>query len=99
MSRRKNPYARPHHFTRAAKDAGIPAPSVLKLEEIDRRARLLRGGMRVLGFGAAPGSWALYAARKIGPAGRLLAGGLEPLGVSLPEHAAFVQGDALSTTD
>ena len=93
---RKNPYAKPDHFTQKAKDAGFPARSVYKLEEIDRRVRLLRGGMRVLDLGAAPGSWALYAAQKIGPSGKLLAVDLQPLRVALPPNATFVLGDALT---
>jgi 23S rRNA (uridine2552-2'-O)-methyltransferase len=93
---RKNPYAKPDRFTRAAKDAGFPARSVFKLEEIDRRTRLLRPGQRVLDLGATPGSWSLYVARKIGRAGHLLAVDLEPLGTVLPPNAVFVQGDALA---
>ncbi len=93
---RKNPYAKPDHFTRAAKDAGYPARSVFKLEEIDRRVRLLRQGQRVLDLGAAPGSWSLYAAQKIGPRGKLLSMDLEPLNTALPPQAEFFQGDALS---
>jgi 23S rRNA (uridine2552-2'-O)-methyltransferase len=96
---RKNPYARPDHFTRAAKDAGFPARSVFKLEEIDRRTRLLRGGMRVLDLGAAPGSWSKYAAQKIGVAGRLLAVDLDPLGTTLPPNGEYLQGDALSLSN
>jgi 23S rRNA (uridine2552-2'-O)-methyltransferase len=99
MAPRKNPYAKPDRFTRAAKEAGFPARSVFKLEEIDRRVRLLRQGMRVLDLGAAPGSWSLYAARKIGAdqgKGKLLAVDLEPLAIALPPGAVFVQGDALS---
>jgi 23S rRNA (uridine2552-2'-O)-methyltransferase len=97
--RRANPYAKPDHFTRAAKDAGYPARSVFKLEEIDRRTRLLRAGMRVLDLGAAPGSWAIYAAKKIGPRGKLLAVDLDPLGAALPPGAEFLQGDALTLSD
>lgn len=96
MTARRNPYARPDRFTREAKGRGFPARSVFKLEEIDRRVRLLRAGMRVLDLGAAPGSWAMYAAQKIGESGHLLAIDLEPLAVGLPAHADFVQGDALS---
>jgi 23S rRNA (uridine2552-2'-O)-methyltransferase len=96
MPPRKNPYAKPDRFTRAAKEAGFPARSVFKLEEIDRRTRLLRPGQRVLDLGATPGSWSMYAARKIGPSGKLLAVDLEPLGATLPPNADFVQGDALS---
>jgi 23S rRNA (uridine2552-2'-O)-methyltransferase len=96
MAPKKNPYARPDRFSRAAREAGFPARSVFKLEEIDRRTRLLRGGMRVLDLGAAPGSWSLYATQRIGPAGRLLAVDLTPLAVTLPPTAEYVQGDALS---
>jgi 23S rRNA (uridine2552-2'-O)-methyltransferase len=99
MSRRRNPYAKPDHLTRAAKDAGFPARSVFKLEEIDRRTRLLRGGMRVLDLGAAPGSWSLYAAKRIGPSGTLLAVDLEPIGVTLPPHASSVVADVLTLED
>lgn len=96
MRARKNPYARPDRFTRAAKDAGFPARSVFKLEEIDRRTRLLRPGMHVLDLGASPGSWSMYAAQKVGRQGRVLAVDLEPLATALPACAEFVQGDALS---
>jgi 23S rRNA (uridine2552-2'-O)-methyltransferase len=96
MPPRKNPYAKPDHFTRSAKKAGFPARSVFKLEEIDKRVRLLRTRMRVLDLGAAPGSWALYAAERVGPAGKLLAVDLEPLRTALPSHAVFLEGDALS---
>jgi 23S rRNA (uridine2552-2'-O)-methyltransferase len=93
---KKAPYKRPDHFTKKAKDAGYPARSVYKLEEIDRRVRLLRPGMRVLDLGASPGSWSLYAAQKIGQSGKLLAVDLKPLETALPPQATFVQGDALS---
>jgi 23S rRNA (uridine2552-2'-O)-methyltransferase len=55
--------------------------------------------MRVLDLGAAPGSWAMYAARKIGDKGQLLATDLEPLALPLPSNASFMQGDALSLSN
>jgi 23S rRNA (uridine2552-2'-O)-methyltransferase len=93
---RKNPYSKPDRFTQKAKEAGFPARSVYKLEEIDRRARLLKAGMHVLDLGASPGSWSLYAAQKIGPSGKLLAVDLQPLRTALPPHATFIEGDALA---
>jgi 23S rRNA (uridine2552-2'-O)-methyltransferase len=96
MPARKNPYAKPDRFTRAAKQSGYPARSVYKLEEIDRRTQLLRPGARVLDLGAAPGSWSLYAARKVGARGKVLAVDREPLGVALPPNATFLQADALA---
>jgi len=96
MSKSKNLYQRADSFTKAAKAQGYPARSVFKLEEIDRRVRLFRPGQRVLDLGAAPGSWSMYAAQKIGPSGHLLAVDLSPIAVSLGPAARFSQGDALS---
>ncbi len=94
---RKNPYKGQDQLTAKAKAQGFPARSVFKLEEIDRRVRLFRRGMRVLDLGAAPGSWSLYAAEKIGEQGKLLAVDLQPLNTTLPpKQATFVQGDALA---
>lgn len=95
-SRGKNPYRRPDAFTRAAKAQGYPARSVFKLEEIDRRARVFRAGQRVLDLGAAPGSWSMYAAKKIGPSGKLLAVDLSPITAALGPGTTAVQGDALA---
>lgn len=95
-SRPKNPYKRPDAFTKAAKAQGYPARSVFKLEEIDRRVRLFRPGQRVLDLGAAPGSWSMYAAQRIGPSGKLLAMDLSPITAALGPQAVVMQGDALS---
>ncbi len=95
-NRRNNPYAKPDAFSVKAKQEGYPARSVFKLEEIDQRVRLLRGGQHVLDLGASPGSWAKYISQKIGPSGRLLAVDLKPMTISLPPGCVFILGDALS---
>src|SRR5262252_5319963 len=92
----KNPSRRTDRFTREAKERGFPARSVFKLEEIDRRVRLFKKGQRVLDLGAAPGSWSLYAAERIGPTGKLLAIDLAPLSTAAPGHVTFREGDALA---
>lgn len=92
----KNPYRRPDHKTLAAKQQGFPARSVFKLEEIDRRVRLLRPGQVVLDLGAAPGSWAMYASGKVGRAGKVVAIDLSPIGALLGENVIVVEGDALT---
>lgn len=95
MSRRDNPYARADARTRAAKDAGYPARSVFKLQEIDRRVRLLQRGQRVLDLGAAPGSWTLYAAERVGRDGRVVAIDREPIVEKMPPNVVVVQKDVL----
>ena len=59
--RRRN-RRRPDHYTKKAKAEGFAARSVYKLEEIQRRFRILKGGARVVDLGCAPGSWSAYAA-------------------------------------
>jgi 23S rRNA (uridine2552-2'-O)-methyltransferase len=99
MTRKANPYKSADHFTKKAKAEGYPARSIFKLEEIDRRTQLLRGGMKVLDLGASPGSWMLYAAKRIGPGGRVFGIDLKPLETGLPPNATFLQGDAFAVDD
>ena len=97
MSGRKgNVYEKPDARTKAAKAQGFPARSVFKLEEIDRRVKLLRGGQKVLDLGAAPGSWSLYASQKVGPGGRVLAIDLQEIRQAFPPNVKLAQGDALT---
>ena len=94
----KNPYKKADSFTLAAKAQGYPARSVFKLEEIDRRTRLLRPGMRVLDLGAAPGSWSKYAAERVGGSGRVLAVDLSEIRAAMPAQVTCVQGDVFALT-
>lgn len=91
--RASNPYRKPDHYTDAAKKAGYAARSVFKLEEIDRRVRLLKHNQRVLDLGAAPGSWSQYAAERIGKGGKLVAVDLTPIGIALPANSTILTGD------
>lgn len=96
---RNNPYRQDHH-TRAARAAGYPARSVFKLEEIQRRVRLLEPGQRVLDLGAAPGSWSRYAAEQVGKQGLVVAIDLQPIEASAVagrgSQVRCLTGDALA---
>jgi len=59
-------------FVRQARSGGWRARAVFKLQEIDRKYRLIKPGMTVVDLGAAPGSWSQYAAARIGD-GRIVA--------------------------
>jgi 23S rRNA (uridine2552-2'-O)-methyltransferase len=96
---RQNPYSRADHRTLQAKAQGYPARSVFKLQEIDTRCKLLAAGQCVVDLGAAPGSWSLYAAKKIGETGKLLAVDLQAMEQAFPAHVTVLQGDALTLED
>lgn len=84
------------HFGHRARKEGFAARSVYKLEEIDRRVKLLAPGKRVLDLGAFPGSWTHYAASKVGPTGRVLGIDQKEFRGGLPAWAKIIMGDALT---
>lgn len=60
-------------YVRRARDEGLRSRAAYKLQEIDARDRLLRGGARVVDLGGAPGGWSQVAAGKVGRSGRVVA--------------------------
>ena len=78
-------------FVQKAKSEGWRSRAVFKLEQIDRKEKLLVPGAVCLDLGAAPGAWSQYAARKVGRTGRVIASDILPMeGLTGVE---FVQGD------
>lgn len=57
------------HYFKKAKKEGYPARSVYKLEEADKKHRILKKGDKILDIGCQPGSWSMYAAKVTGPGG------------------------------
>ena len=78
-----------------AKQENFAARSVFKLEEIDRRFRILKPGNKVLDLGAAPGSWSQYVSKVVGKNGRVLGIDLQPIKITLP-NALFLVEDMRS---
>jgi 23S rRNA (uridine2552-2'-O)-methyltransferase len=78
-------------FVQRARSEGWRSRAVFKLEEIDRKEKLLRPGALCLDLGAAPGAWSQYAAKRVGHTGRVIASDILPMdGLTGVE---FVQGD------
>ncbi len=77
-------------FTKKARREDYAARSVYKLEEIDRREKLLKGAKLVLDLGAAPGSWTQYCLKTL-PSARIVAVDLSPLEVRHP-NLTFLHG-------
>jgi 23S rRNA U2552 (ribose-2'-O)-methylase RlmE/FtsJ len=79
-------------YVKRAQAEGWRSRAVYKLEEIDAKHRLFKGGERVLDLGCRPGSWLQYAASKVGHAGALVGIDRQPLDVVIP-GARIVVGD------
>ncbi|MEW6426980.1 MAG: RlmE family RNA methyltransferase [Thermodesulfobacteriota bacterium] len=86
-----------HYFKKAQKE-GYPARSIYKLAEAQKKYRLLRPGARVIDIGCRPGSWALYAAKIVGPGGLVVGVDIcpcPPLHVTGGARITVLQADAM----
>jgi len=90
-ARKRNPWE--DHYSRKAQKEKHPARSVYKLQEIQRKFRIIRRGDSVLDLGCAPGSWLLYAADQVGMTGQVTGIDLEPVSVAVPSHVRVLTGD------
>ena len=66
-------------FVRKAQASGSRSRARFKLEQIDKRDRLIRPGMRIVDLGAAPGGWSEYVAEKLNGRGSIVAVDLLPI--------------------
>jgi 23S rRNA (uridine2552-2'-O)-methyltransferase len=98
MSKLGDPRHRHDAFFRKARGAGFAARSVYKLEEIDRKLRLLRAGDRVLDLGCRPGSWLQYALKVVGRHGFVVGIDRDPLPQAI-QGARVLVGDIFTTPD
>jgi 23S rRNA (uridine2552-2'-O)-methyltransferase len=78
-------------FVKRAQRDGYRSRAVYKLDEIQKKDRILRPGSVVVDLGAAPGSWSQYAAQQLGDKGRIIALDILPMD-PLP-GVEFLQGD------
>ncbi len=78
-------------FVDRAQREGWRSRAVFKLEEIQRRHRILRRGARCVDLGASPGAWSQYAARIVAPEGHVWA--LDLLAMEPIAGVTFLQGD------
>jgi 23S rRNA (uridine2552-2'-O)-methyltransferase len=76
-----------------ARREGYRSRAVYKLEELDRRDRLLRPGISIVDLGAAPGGWCQYIERRLGDRVRLVATDVLPMDPVPGTNFSFVQGD------
>jgi 23S rRNA (uridine2552-2'-O)-methyltransferase len=78
-------------WVKKAQTAGWRSRAVFKLEELDKKDRLMHRGSVVVDLGAAPGSWSQYAAAKVLPHGQVIA--LDILAMDPLDSVTFIQGD------
>ncbi len=84
------------HYTDRAREENWLARSVYKLEEIDKKYRLIKQGSRILDLGCYPGSWTQFCIKKAGQGGKVTGIDLQrPDRVSAPVFR-FIEADILA---
>ena len=78
-------------YVQEARKAGWRSRAVFKLEQIDRKERLLKRGMVVVDLGSAPGSWSQYVTETLDGQCRII--GVDLLPMDTLASVEFIQGD------
>lgn len=81
------------HFFHRAKKENYLARAVYKLDEIQKKYRLIRPGNRVLDLGASPGSWVQLASGIVGPSGLVVGVDIKPVVAQFPSCVRMLQRD------
>jgi len=79
------------HYVLEAKKLGYRSRACFKLIELQEKDLLIKTGMTVVDFGAAPGGWSQLAAGWVGDHGRIIASDILPMD-HLP-GVEFIEGD------
>ena len=79
------------HYVKKAQKEGLRSRATFKLDEIDKKDKLMRPGMVVVDLGSAPGGWSDYALRKVGDKGTVVALDILPMTPLTGVH--FIEGD------
>jgi len=66
-------------YVKKAQRLGLRSRAVFKIEEINKKDRLITKGMKVVDLGAAPGGWSEYAVKAVGEAGQVIACDILPM--------------------
>ncbi len=81
-------------YVKKARKEGYRARSAYKLEEIDRKDKLIRPGMCIIDLGAAPGGWCQYVAKRLSGKGMVVA--VDLLAMEDIPGVDVIQGDFTS---
>tara|TARA_R110000868_G_scaffold144960_4_gene364541 strand:- start:60884 stop:61513 length:630 start_codon:yes stop_codon:yes gene_type:complete len=78
-------------YVQEARKLGYRSRAAFKLEEIQKKDRLIKPGMRVVDLGAAPGGWSQLARKWVGKNGTVIAMDILPMDPII--GVEFIEGD------
>ena len=78
-------------YVKEAHKRGLRSRASFKLEELQKRDRLIKAGNIVVDLGAAPGGWSEFAVKCVGEKGKVIACDILP--IRPIRNVTFLQGD------
>jgi 23S rRNA (uridine2552-2'-O)-methyltransferase len=88
------PYNKKDFYHQKAKKEGFLARSAYKLQELQKKFKLIKPGAKVLDLGCAPGAWVQVALPMVGANGLVVGVDLEDITVLQHPQFRFIHGDA-----
>ena len=83
-------------YARRARQEKWLARSVYKLEEMDKKFKLIRPGDQLLDMGCYPGSWSQYGLKRVGPKGDVVGMDLKKPDRLSASNFRFIKADVLT---
>ena len=78
-------------YVQASRKEGLRSRAAFKLEQINKKYKILDSGCRVLDLGCAPGGWLKVARKYVGDSGKIV--GVDLLDVDPIKGVDFIKGD------
>jgi 23S rRNA (uridine2552-2'-O)-methyltransferase len=78
-------------YVKKSQHDGYRSRAVYKLEEIQKKEKIIKPNMNVIDLGAAPGGWSQYAVKLVGKNGRVIASDI--LDIDPLPFVEFIKGD------
>ena len=78
-------------YVRMSRREGLRSRAAFKLEQINKKYKILNSGYRVLDLGCAPGGWLTVARKYVGPNGKIV--GVDLLDMDPIDGIDFIKGD------
>jgi 23S rRNA (uridine2552-2'-O)-methyltransferase len=89
-------YQRKDHYYKKAKKEGKPSRAAYKIEQIQKKLKLINRGDVVIDIGCSPGGWLKEISKMVGPKGNVIGVDVKALRVEIPKNSTFILGDIMS---
>lgn len=90
-------YQRKDYYYKKAKKEGKPSRAAYKIEQIQKKLKLINKGDIVIDLGCSPGGWLKEISKMVGTSGTVIGIDVEALRVEIPKNGAFILGDIMNS--